>query len=183
VNLDIMNQALAAVQQERPDVTVSFTLMVQGENYGLTDALGVDVLVNAKKNNVRVDVVNAMAMEYPNGSPTWGDSIVNVANATLYQMKEIWPEKSDAELRKMLGITPMLGRNFNGNVFKPSDADKVLSWATQNDIGYLGFWSIGRDNGNCPDGTLSPICSGTVQSEYEFTNIFRKFALQDLSHH
>jgi hypothetical protein len=98
-----MNQALAMVQQERPDVTVSFTLMVQGEDYGLTLPLGVDVLVNAKKNNVRVDLVNAMAMEYPKMSATWGESIVNVANATLYQMKEIWPEKSETELKQMLG--------------------------------------------------------------------------------
>jgi hypothetical protein len=98
-----MNQALAMVQHERPDVTVSFTLMVQGEDYGLTLPLGVDVLVNAKKNNVRVDIVNAMAMEYPKMSATWGESIVNVTNATLYQMKEIWPEKSETELKQMLG--------------------------------------------------------------------------------
>lgn len=60
VNLDIMNQALRMVQQERPNTTVSFTLMIQGEDYGLTPALGVDVLNHAVRTGVRVDTVNAM---------------------------------------------------------------------------------------------------------------------------
>ncbi len=76
----------------------------------------------------------------------------------------------------------MLGRNFNGNMFKPADANLVLNWANDNQIGYLSFWSIGRDNGNCPEGTLSPNCSGTVQTEYEFTNTFRQFKPIELTY-
>jgi chitinase len=38
-----VNAALAQVQRERPDVTVSYTLMVQGDDYGITPELGVKV--------------------------------------------------------------------------------------------------------------------------------------------
>lgn len=177
VPLDLMNQALARLQTERPDVTVGFTLMIQGEDYGMTDVLGVEVLKNAVRNNLRVTVVNAMTMEFPKVSASWADAIINAAIHTLAQMKEIWPNKSDAELRSMLGITPMLGRNFNGNIFEVAHARTVVDWAKQNQIGFLSFWSVARDNGNCAGGTLSPTCSGTSQQEYEFTSVFRTFAV------
>jgi len=59
-----ISRALAQVQSERPEVTVSFTMMIQGEDYGMVPDLGVKVLENAKENGVRVDIVNAMTMEY-----------------------------------------------------------------------------------------------------------------------
>lgn len=175
VNLDLMNQALAKVQQERPSVTVSFTLMIQGEDYGLTPSLGVDLLKNAKQNGVRVDIVNAMTMEFPKQSPDFGDAVINAAQMVVEQMKEIWPEKSEADLKRMLGVTPMIGRNFNGNVFEIAHARKLVDWAKSQNIGLLAFWSIERDNGGCP-GNVSPYCSGTSQQEFEFTQIFKGFA-------
>lgn len=174
VNLNVMNQALAKVQQERPQVTVSFTLMIQGEDYGLTPALGVDLLKNAKDNGVRVDIVNAMTMEFPKISPDFGDAVINASKMVLEQMSEIWPEKSASELKRMLGVTPMIGRNFNGNVFEIAHARKLVQWANSERIGLLAFWSIERDNGGCP-GNVGPYCSGTAQGDYEFTQIFRGF--------
>ena len=72
VYIDQMNKALAQLQRERPSTTVSYTLMVQAEDYGLTPGLGVDLLKNAAANNVRVDIVNAMAMEFWATSADWG---------------------------------------------------------------------------------------------------------------
>jgi len=69
----------------------------------VTPALGYDLLVNAKANGVRVDIVNIMAMEFWATSPSWGDAVVNASLSTLKQLAEIWPEKTDAELKKMLG--------------------------------------------------------------------------------
>lgn len=174
VNLDVMNKALAQVQRERPEVTVSFTLPVQGDDYGLTPALGVDVLKSAKANGVRVDIVNAMAMEYPSALP-WGQSVINAGIATMGQMAEIWPEKSQAQLRKMLGITPMIGRNMSGKIFELAHARQLVEWANNEHIGLLAFWSIGRDNGRCPGGGVSPTCSSISQDEYEMTKIFQGF--------
>lgn len=173
INLDIVNGALAQVQRERPQVTVSYTLMVQADDYGLNPALGVDTLISAKQHGVRVDVVNAMTMEFPSSQPSWGDAVISAANSTLYQMKEIWPEKSDQELRSMLGVTPMIGRNFNGKQFEVAHARQLVDWANANGIGFLSFWSIGRDNGGCSG--ISPTCSGIPQDDYEFTKVFQNF--------
>jgi len=174
INLDVVNGALAMVQRERPDVTVSYTLMVQADDYGLNPALGVDTLVSAKRLGVRVDIVNAMTMEFPSFKDSWGDAVIAAANATLYQMKEIWPEKSIPELKKMLGVTPMIGRNFNGKRFEVQHGRQLVEWANANQIGHLSFWSAGRDNGGC-DGQVSPTCSGVPQEDFEFTRIFQGF--------
>lgn len=173
----MMNKALAIVQRSRPEITVSFTLMVTGEDYGVTPQLGVEVLINAKANGVRVDIVNAMAMEYPKISENFGDSVINVGIAVLLQMREIWPEKSFTELKSMLGLTPMVGRNFNGNIFEVEHAKKIADWANLNQIGLIAFWSMERDNGRCPGMSFpSPYCSGTSQLELEFTKEIMKFA-------
>jgi len=174
INLDIMNRALFLLQQERPNVTVSYTLMIQGEEYGLTPAIGVDVLTHAVAAGVRVDTVNAMTMEFGCTTPDFGDCVINAATSVLRQMKEIWPGKSDSELKSMLGVTPMIGRNFNGNTFQLEHARKVVEWAKTNQIGLLAFWSIERDNGGC-SGTVSPYCSGVTQERFDFTKIFQGF--------
>lgn len=49
VPVDNMNSALKILQGEMPDLTISYTMMIQGDDYGLTDALGVEVLKNAAK--------------------------------------------------------------------------------------------------------------------------------------
>jgi len=175
INNDLVNSALAQVQKERPDVTVSYTLMIQGEDYGMTPALGVDVLKSAVANGVRVDTVNAMVMEFGCATADFGVCIVNTAGAVLKQMEEIFPDKSDAELKSMLGLTPMIGRNFNGNTFQLANARTVVDWATQNNIGLLAFWSIERDNGGC-SGTVSPYFSGVDQQRFDFTKIFKEFS-------
>ncbi|MYS78859.1 cellulose binding domain-containing protein [Embleya scabrispora] len=175
IPIGTMNKALAKVQRDRPATTVSFTLMVQGDDYGLTPSLGVDLLKNARDNGVRVDIVNPMAMEFGTSRPVWGDAVITAAESTLRQMKEIWPAKSDAELKAMLAVTPMIGRNYNGKIFVQSDASKLVTWANTNHIGRLAFWSVGRDNGSCPGGGVSPTCSSINQSPYEFTTLFKNF--------
>jgi chitodextrinase len=175
VNVDMMNKALAQVQRERPGTVVSFTLMVQGDDYGLTPQLGYDLLVNAKANGVNVGIVNPMTMEFGSSRSDWGDAVIAAANATLGQMAQIWPERTAAQRRRMLGVTPMIGRNFNGRIFQIEDGNQLVAWANANDIGLLAFWSVGRDNGGCPGGGVSPTCSSIAQSTYQFTNIFKGF--------
>jgi len=109
-------------------------------------------------------------------SGDWGDAMVAAANATLAQIKrEVWPSKSDAQLRAMFGVTPMIGRNDSGMITTQAHARKLLAWARSNSIAFIGFWSAARDNGGCAGGGVSPTCSGISQSLYEFTNIFKSF--------
>jgi len=174
VPLDTMNKALAMVQRER-GTSVSFTLMIQGDDYGMTPQLGVDLLKNAVANGVNVDVVNAMTMEF-GSSRQWGEAVITAATSVLRQMKEeIFMGKSDDELKSMLGVTPMLGRNFNGRIFELDHARELVKWANENHVGHLAFWSISRDNGSCPGGGISPTCSGIAQQDFEFAGIFKGF--------
>jgi len=137
--------------------------------------LGTQVLEDAVQRGVRVDTVNAMTMEYGATSPDFGDSVINTAQSVLRRMQEIWPEKTTDQLKSMLGVTHMLGRNFNGNTFQLEHATKLVNWEKTNNIGLLAFWSIERDNYGCP-GTVSPYCSGISQSRFAFTKIFQGFA-------
>jgi hypothetical protein len=174
-NIDQMNKALAKVQAERSGTTVSFTLMVVGDTYGIIDSLGVDVLKNAKANGVNVSTVNPMTMDFGPSAPNWGDAVIGAATKTLEQMATIWPEKTDAQRKAMLGVTPMIGRNDTGPIFTQTHANQLRSWASSNHIDSIAFWSVGRDNGGCPGGGVSPTCSSISQSLYEFTNIFKGF--------
>ncbi|WP_186762801.1 glycoside hydrolase family 18 protein [Lentzea tibetensis] len=90
-------------------------------------------------------------------------------------MRQIWPTLSDAQLKARLGLTPMIGKNDTGMTTTQSDARKVLAYAQANHVNRIGFWSVGRDNGGCPTGQVSPSCSGISQANWEFTNIFKSF--------
>jgi hypothetical protein len=174
VPFDPMNKAIAQVQRERSGTVVSYTLMVQGDDFGLTPALGTDLLQNAKANGVNVGIVNPMTMDF-GSSREWGDAVIAAAQATLGQMAQIWPELSSATLHRMLGVTPMIGRNDTGPIFSIADGQKLITWANGNHIGLVAFWSVGRDNGGCPGGGVSPTCSSIAQSQYQFTKIFGGF--------
>ena len=169
-----VNQAIAQVQAANPGLVVSYTLEVQAATYGLTPALGVQVLQNAVAEGVKVGIVNPMTMDFaPNGD--WGQSVIEAAESTEAQMATIWPNDSTAQLYSMLGVTPMIGDNDTGPVFTVADAQELVSWAESNAVGRLAFWSEGRDNGGCPSGGVSPTCSGISQSQYQFTSIFAGF--------
>jgi len=169
-----VNQAIAQVQAANPGLVVSYTLEVQAATYGLTPALGVQVLQNAVSEGVKVGIVNPMTMDFaPNGD--WGQSVIEAAESTEAQMAAIWPNDSTAQLYAMLGVTPMIGDNDTGPVFTIADAQELVSWAESENIGRLAFWSEGRDNGGCPSGGVSPTCSGIAQSQFQFTSIFAGF--------
>jgi chitinase len=166
-----VNTALKQLQSER-GTTITYTLRVQAQDYGI-DPFSVQILQDAASRGLNV-TVNPMLMDF-GFSGSWGDAIVSAANATLGQLKQIWPGKSDADLKRMLGLTPMIGKNDTGPTTTQDVARQILSYAQSNHVGYIGFWSVGRDNGGCPNGAVSPTCSGISQSTYEFTDIFKGF--------
>lgn len=169
---DMVNDALARVQDER-GTEISYTMRVQGDDYGM-DPYSVQVLQSAAARGVDV-LVNPMTMEFGSSRPDWGDAVIAAAESALGQLRQIWPNMSDADLRRHLGVTPMIGRNFNGKVFQLEDGHQLVDWANANHIGMLGFWSAGRDNGSCPGGGVSPTCSSIAQATFEFTSIFHGF--------
>jgi hypothetical protein len=171
IDANKVNTALKQLQAER-GTTISYTMRILGQDYGM-DPFSVQILQDAAAKGLNV-MVNPMLMDF-GFSGNWGDAMVSAANATVTQMKQIWPSKSDAQIKRLLGLTPMIGKNDTGQTTFQADARKLLTYAQTNHVGRIGFWSVGRDNGGCPNGTLSPTCSGVAQSGYEFTNIFKSF--------
>ncbi|MDI3423040.1 chitinase [Streptomyces sp. B-S-A12] len=161
-------QAIAALQKEHPDLDVSFTLPVMPE--GLTEA-GVALVEDAKKNGVRVDAVNIMAMDYgPAYSGDMGEYAIQAATATQGQIKSALG-LSDAEAWQAVAVTPMIGVNdVTTEIFKQDDAEQLVEFAREKKLGWLSMWSATRDKA-CEGGSteVSPTCSSIDQQPLDFT--------------
>jgi chitodextrinase len=167
-SVDRRNKVVKTLQDANPSLKVSYTLPVlrsglpQGE---------LNVLTNAKANGVRIDYVNIMTMNYGPAGIDMGQAAIDAAVSTRSQLLANGISAS-------LGITPMIGQNnTQGEIFDLADADQLIAYAQANSyVGWLSFWSLGRDNGGCPgQTTASASCSGISQTNYAFTNKFKAF--------
>lgn len=168
-------QAIARLQKSHPGLDVAFTLPVMPE--GLTQP-GVALLADAKKNGVRIDAVNIMAMDYgPAYSGDMGGYAIQAATATQAQIKGVLG-LSDAAAWKAVAVTPMIGVNdVASEVFTVADASQLVEFAASKGIGRLAMWSSTRDR-QCPAGAVGhaePTCSSVLQEPLAFTKAFAAF--------
>ncbi|HLL36614.1 MAG TPA: cellulose binding domain-containing protein [Streptomyces sp.] len=168
-------QAIAELQQRHPDLNVSFTLPVMPE--GLTQD-GVSLLADARKNGVRIDTVNIMAMDYgPAYSGDMGTYAEQAATATQAQIKSVLG-LSDSAAWKTVAVTPMIGVNdVTTEIFKVDDATQLVNFAKAKGIGWLSMWSGTRDK-QCPGGAQNhadATCSSIVQEPFAFTKAFAAY--------
>jgi hypothetical protein len=161
------SQALALLQAARPNLKISLTLPVLPE--GLTGD-GLNVVRSARDAGVNLDLVNVMAMDYQRSSGDYGNFAVQAAQSTFTQLKGLYPSKTDAQVWRMLGVTPMLGKNDDGGTYDQNDARQLVTFAQQNHLGMLAFWEMTRDRNAC-NGALY-MCTNVPQSPYEFSKIF-----------
>jgi chitinase len=164
--IDLRNKALKNIENANPGVHVHYTLGVLPSGMPQPQ---LDVLNNAKANGTRVDVVNIMAMDYYQNVQDMGGAAIQAAQATRGQLNSLGFTSTK------IGITPMIGTNDSHETFTLEDASQVNTWAKNNGIALIGFWSVGRDNGGCPNGSVSPTCSGISQGNFQFSSIFRGF--------
>jgi chitinase len=165
---DRRNKAIAALQAANPNLKVSYTLPVM--QTGLLQT-ALDLLNNAKANGVRIDYVNVMTMNYGPAGIDMGQAAISAATNTHNQLVGLG-------ISTLIGITPMNGQNNTaGEIFTLANADAVVAFAKANTyVGWLSFWSLGRDNGGCAGNTTaSASCSGITQNNYDFTNKFKTF--------
>lgn len=168
-------QAIARLQKSHPGLDVAFTLPVMPE--GLTQP-GVALLADAKRNGVRVDAVNIMAMDYgPAYSGDMGQYAVQAATATQAQLKGVLG-LSDAAAWKAVAVTPMIGVNdVVSEVFTVADASQLVDFAASKGIGRLAMWSSARDR-QCAAGAVNhadATCSSILQEPLAFTKAFAAF--------
>jgi len=163
-------EAIAALEAADPSLVVSVTLPVLPT--GLA-ADGVAFLALAKQDNVRIDLVNVMAMDY--GSSFTGDmgqEAIEAAESTLGQVQADWPSDTYADI----GVTPMIGQNdTSGEIFTEADAQSLVSWADTEHLGRLAFWSVDRDQPCTGSVSGLPSCSEISQNALDFTKIFDSY--------
>jgi len=165
---DRRSKAIAALEAANPSLKVSYTLPVM--QTGLLQT-ALDLLSNAKTNGVRIDYVNIMTMNYGPSGIDMGQAAISAATNTHNQLVTLG-------ISTLIGITPMNGQNNTaGEIFTLANADAVVAFAKANSyVGWLSFWSLGRDNGGCAGNTTaSASCSGITQNSYDFTNKFKAF--------
>ncbi|GLV85640.1 sugar hydrolase [Streptomyces lavendulae subsp. lavendulae] len=165
-------QAIARLQKSHPGLDVAFTLPVMPE--GLTQP-GVALLADAKKNGVRIDAVNIMAMDYgPAYGGDMGQYAIQAATATQAQLKGVLG-LSDQAAWKAVAVTPMIGVNdVATEVFSVPDATQLVEFAASKGIGRLAMWSAARDK-QCAAGAVDhadATCSSVVQQPLAFTKAF-----------
>ncbi|MEM9658559.1 MAG: Calx-beta domain-containing protein, partial [Planctomycetota bacterium] len=140
------------------------------------------VLQSALAAGVDIAGVNVMAMDYgdaaaPNPEGQMGRYAIQAGESLKTQLEGLYRDagipRSEAELYRMVGVTPMIGQNdVNTERFYQEDARQLLAWAEQKDIGMLSMWSATRDMAGAG---LSPTHSGVPQSPGEFHEIFSPF--------
>ena len=159
--------ALSQVQRTRgTDITLTLPVDLGG-----LPAPALDLVQRAAAANVTV-TVNIMDMNFKTGG-NWGQAMVDAAQATLDQLRKVYPNASEAVQNRTLAITVMVGRNDVGVITQPDDAQKVIDFAKSRGVGRLGFWALARDNGTCAKKVKAqPNCSGIAQSDYQFTQQF-----------
>lgn len=173
VTVETVAGALAALQKAR-GTAITITLPVAGTTQGLADA-GIEFLKAVEDTGAEV-TVNAMTMNFDAAGGGWGLAMTKAAAAVEDDLDSIWTDKSDTELWAMLGVTPMIGVNNTGGTTKTADAKYLLDWAAGKNVGFVRFWSVNRDNGNCTDGSVASNCSGISQTTYQFTDQFHDYA-------
>ena len=128
---------------------------------------------SARDAGVEIDLVNIMAMDYYRGGD-YGDFAVQAARSTFAQLKSLYPARTDAQVWRMVGVTPMLGQNDDGHTFDQADARQLVTFASANHLGLLAFWETTRDRNACTGALYR--CTNIAQAPYEFSRIFAGYA-------
>jgi hypothetical protein len=162
-------QALKMVQDQR-GAKVAFTLPVNPDGLETGNGGGLNVFKAAVAAGVKVQYVNIMTMDYGGGTNV-GAVALQSADATAKQIQSVVGGSLGAAYR-MLGITPMIGHNDDGEVFSLANAQSLAAYAKQHAVGLLAFWAIQRDE-KCPGGLNLDTCSGVNGSSFEFVNALK----------
>ncbi|MCX4764196.1 chitinase [Streptomyces sp. NBC_01275] len=170
----LRSQAIAALQKERPDLEVSFTLPVMPS--GL-DSDGLALLTSANKYDVQVSTVNIMTMNYGESyDDDMGEYAITSATAAHTQLKKVFGTSDEAAWQGM-ALTSMIGTNDVANeTFTLSDAAEVRTFAEEKGVAWVSMWSTFRDQ-QCADADAEKDdaltnCSGVKQSSGAFAEAF-----------
>lgn len=143
-DIDKICAALTTIQEEFPDVTISFTLPTLPTGLTNTGLAIVSVAVDAGLDFV----VNGMAMDYydPNFANNMGQAVTDAATSIATQLQKYYPSSSVDDLYTRTAVTPMIGLNDDLSIFTLADANEVGDFADRHDLAFVGWWDFNRDN-------------------------------------
>ncbi|HDK7176350.1 TPA: glycosyl hydrolase [Clostridium botulinum] len=186
-SIERRSQAIALLQKElkaeNHPLEIWYTLPVLPT--GMTN--GVDVVKNAVKNGVQLSGVNVMTMCFGYKAPdgTMGDLVIQSAKSVHKQLKDIYTQaniqKTDKEIWKMIGVTPMNGLDYSGSILDQNEAREVASFGKTVGMRLIGMWSVNRDDQNSKGSTdyVSITDSSILQEKFEFGKILSKYDSND----
>ncbi len=160
----------AALAAQKQDPTLWFSLTLPVMPTGLTGE-GIAMITYAKQIGLALNV-QIMAMDYGASGLDMGAAAVSAIDATKNNLSSIYPDKSSADLYKMIGVIPMIGQNDTaGEMFSFQDATKTAQYAKQHSLNLVSMWSLGRDFPGMGD--LSTCTQNSAQTKnYEYTTTF-----------
>ncbi|MEV5173630.1 chitinase [Streptomyces flaveolus] len=173
-SVELRSRAIARLQEERPDLEVSFTLPVMPS--GL-DADGLALLESANTYDVQVSTVNLMTMNYGESyGGDMGDYALTSATAAHAQLKKVFG-LSDAQAWRGMALTSMIGVNdVSGETFTLSDAGQVRTFAERKGVAWVSMWSTFRDReceaAQSGGDDAATDCSGVAQRSGAFAEAF-----------
>jgi hypothetical protein len=168
---EMRGQALK-LAQDASHIQVACTLAA---NPHTSDALGgltsqgLSVVTHAAQAGVTIAHVNLMTMDY--GDSYGGQALAPVAIGSLTdantQLVGAIPGLAESAAWRMLGVIPMIGKNDDAEVFSLDDAKTLATFAKQQSLGLVSFWSIDRDQ-ICPQGADYNSCSTVNTADFDF---------------
>lgn len=170
---DLRNKALKKLKQLYPYLIIQYTLPVSPD--GLHQE-ALSLLQNAKTNNVPIDIVNLMCMDYGHYyAPQPTNNMGNYAKLCCATVKNQLIQLGLTQTA--IGCTVMIGQNdIQEEVFTTYDGNYLLkALSSIPEVKLLSFWCINRDNGNGVGKYTSCNWSSIQQKEYEFTYLFQQF--------
>jgi hypothetical protein len=172
---DIQNlvSAAAGAQSQYPNLQFSFTLATLAASdgsYGGVNSLGNEVVQAVLGSSLNNYVINLMTMDY--GSASSSVCVVvsgscEMGQSAIQAVQNL--EHTYGIPASKIAVTPMIGLNDNtSETFTTADVDTLTTYAANNGLAGLHFWSLDRDT-PCSDTYASPTCNsipGTTPLEY-----------------
>lgn len=192
-SINLRNLAIAGLKSGMPGTPLCVEFTLTGTTTGLTDR-GEVLLEDAIDKGVNICLINILAMNYGSAAPVdqpgaMGQYAVDALKETFFQLKFLFPKKSDSQVWSMMGVTIMNGVNNSSGqggreIFSLVDTQTLLQFALKYNIRELSMWELHRDqpppsgNSIAPTDTVTAtptLNSGIQQKPYEFSNAFNTF--------
>ncbi|MEN1939019.1 fibronectin type III domain-containing protein [Paenibacillus sp. 102] len=147
-SIERRSKAIALLQKELKaegkGVKIGYTLPVMP--YGLTND-GLNVIQSALNNNVELNSINIMTMDYGQQNQQMGQAAIGAINSLHSQLKILYKDTiKDSDIWTKIAVTPMIGKNDTQNeTFTLNNAKELFQFAKEKGIGEISMWSVYRD--------------------------------------